>query len=68
MAKGCGGMKSGSMLKKYAGGGVTKKFAGGGAVESSAKANSSWGDSGKLDRMNKNVTKMAKGGKVKNCK
>lgn len=60
MAKGSAGMKcGGSMLKKYAGGG---------AINSSAKANSSWGSADKLESMNKSVTKMAKGGKVKNCK
>jgi len=61
-------MATGSVTKKYASGGMTKKYAGGGAVDSSAKANSSWGSADKLDRMNKNVTKLAKGGKVKNCK
>ena len=45
-------------------GGHVKKKADGGAVESSAKANSSWGDSGKLDRMSKMVAKK-KGGAVK---
>lgn len=42
-----------------------KTFAGGGAVESSSKANSSWGSPNKVERMNKNVSGMKRGGKVK---